>query len=230
MTFEFKREIYENDPPIRAMDDAEGPGAAVPNDREDSYASYLKQQGLKHDLSDAGNAERFVAQHGSDVRYVAEWKTWLMWDDQRWKIDGVKKIQELAKETAKSIHNEASWIETRSAADSVSSWANQSRNRSKLNAMLELTQSVEGIARRPADFDADHEVVNTASGVIDLRTGELTLHDKDRLLTKVIPVEYDPDAVCPNWDNFVSDICCGDDEFATWLQRAIGYSFTGSRD
>ncbi len=35
-------------------------------------------------LTDLGNSERFVAQHGQDVRYCYQWGKWLGWTGARW--------------------------------------------------------------------------------------------------------------------------------------------------
>jgi len=36
-------------------------------------------------LDDIGNAQRFARQHAENVKYVAAWKKWLVWDGMRWR-------------------------------------------------------------------------------------------------------------------------------------------------
>jgi hypothetical protein len=37
--------------------------------------------------TELGNAYRFVARHGGDLRYCKTRRKWLVWDDARWKLD-----------------------------------------------------------------------------------------------------------------------------------------------
>jgi putative DNA primase/helicase len=32
-------------------------------------------------------AERLLREHGSDIRYIAPWKKWVVWDDTHWQVD-----------------------------------------------------------------------------------------------------------------------------------------------
>ena len=46
-------------------------------------------------------------------------------------------------------------------------------------------------------------------------------------MTRLAPVEFDPDAECPRWISFLGDIMDGNENLVSFLQRAIGYSLTG---
>jgi putative DNA primase/helicase len=65
-------------------------------------------------------------------------------------------------------------------------------------------------------------------GTVDLRTGERIDTDGTFLSARWTPVIYDPDATCPRWDRFVSEIMQGDTEMVAFLQRLAGYAATGS--
>ena len=58
-------------------------------------------------LTDTGLAERFALQHGDDVRYCHAWGKWLVWDGTRWKIDDGGMVDQLGKQTVRSILREA---------------------------------------------------------------------------------------------------------------------------
>ena len=53
------------------------------------------------------------------------------------------------------------------------------------------------------DFDADPWVLCVSNGLIDLRTGELIPHRPDALCTKQINLDYDPQATCPQFMEFI---------------------------
>ena len=79
----------------------------------------------------------------------------------------------------------------------------------------------------PEDLDRDPWLLNASNGTIDLRTGTLQPHRREDLLTRCIPVAYDPDAACPTWDSFLARIMAGNANLISFLQRAVGYALTG---
>jgi putative DNA primase/helicase len=94
--------------------------------------------------------------------------------------------------------------------------------------MVELAKSEPGIAQRPDAFDCDPWALNVANGTLDLRTGQLRPHDRADMITKLAPVTFDPDAKHPTLARYIADVTSGDADFAAYLQRAAGYSLTGS--
>jgi putative DNA primase/helicase len=62
----------------------------------------------------------------------------------------------------------------------------------------------------------------------DLKTGKLSPHSSDQLNLKRVLINYNPDAKCPTWHKFLGDIFLGDKELIGWVERALGYSLTGS--
>ena len=58
-------------------------------------------------LTDAGNAERFVARNRSVVRYAHGWDSWLVWDGARWARDYHRQVYGLAVKTARAIPRSA---------------------------------------------------------------------------------------------------------------------------
>jgi putative DNA primase/helicase len=54
--------------------------------------------------TDMGNAKRFIALFGENIRYCAELKTWLLWTGIVWAKDSLGGVIELAKGTVERIH------------------------------------------------------------------------------------------------------------------------------
>lgn len=77
------------------------------------------------------------------------------------------------------------------------------------------------------DFDAEPDLLNTRSGVVDLRTGQLVAHSPDQRFMHVTAVDFDPSADQSMWLNWLTDTFNGDSEVVNWLQLAAGYSITG---
>lgn len=70
--------------------------------------------------------------------------------------------------------------------------------------------------------DQDTEMVNVANGLLNWRTGDLAGHDPDVVSTAQIPVEWNPDAVCPAVDRFLSEVL--PDDAVEFVIELIGYS------
>jgi putative DNA primase/helicase len=104
----------------------------------------------------------------------------------------------------------------------------RSESHSRIMDMIGLAKSEPEIPVRPQQLDADPWVLNLANGTLDLRTGQLREHRREDLITKLAPVAYDPAAPCPRWEAFLSRIFAGDAELIRFVQKAVGYSLTGS--
>ena len=57
------------------------------------------------------------------------------------------------------------------------------------------------------------------------RISDITISMK--AITKVSPINYDADAICPRWNRFIDEIMQGNTAVSRYLQKAIGYTMTG---
>src|SRR5215217_2810585 len=176
--------------------------------------------------TDTGNAERLADRHGANLRYCHPWGKWLLYDGTRWRVDDRGAVVRLAKDTARSIFEEAKEAHSDAAANQLGKWASSSLSESKLRAMILLCQSEPGIPVLPDELDASPDLLNVLNGTIDLRSGKLREHRREDLITRVAPVEYDPDANAPAWETFLERVLPGE-ELRAFVQRALGYSATG---
>lgn len=179
-------------------------------------------------LTDLGNAERFARDHAGRVRYCHPWKTWFCWDGRRWKEDSTGEVKRLARETIRRMYKEAADIPDETIRKSVAKHAIKSESEARIRAMLELAKSEPGIPILPEDFDQDPWLFNIENGTLDLRTGRLLPHRREHLITKLAPVDYDPNAECPRFKSFLERIFGGNRDTIRFVQRAIGYTLTGS--
>ena len=53
-------------------------------------------------------------------------------------------------------------------------------------------------------------------------------HDPEDYITQLVDVPFDPEAKAPTWGAFLKDIFLGNQSVIDYVQRAIGYSLTGS--
>jgi putative DNA primase/helicase len=185
----------------------------------------LHSRGRK--LTDYGNAERFVAQHRAVVRFVPQWRQWIHWTGKRWARDSTGEAIRLAKETVRSIYQEASAERDADQRKAIASHAARSESVGRLKAMLELAESEAGIPIEPNQLDADAMLLNVENGTIDLRAGTLRPHSPTDLITKLAPVAFEPQAVHAAWSKFLTDVTDADADLVAFLQRLAGYCVTG---
>ncbi len=172
------------------------------------------------------NARRFVRQHGDLVLYCKQWKSWLVYDGKRWRKDITDSVVLRAKITARSILAEAQRAIDDKQSEQLIKWSKFTKSGKGLREMLWSSQSE--LPALADEFDADSMLLNCANGTLDLRTEHLRAHDRSDKLTKLINVEYDPDAKCPQWMEFIYYIMGGNERLITFLRRAVGYSLTGN--
>ena len=187
-----------------------------------TYNPVEKSESLAPQHTDLANAERFIADHGDITRYCTARGKWLVWDGARWRGDDTEVVVALAQHTVKKMVDQA--MKNNRMADARH--ATYSGARSRIEAMLTLARPY--LAVRVEDLDSDPMRFNVANGTLDLRTGELKEHDAADLITKLSPVNSDPNAECPIWLDFLDDITAGDRDLAGYLQRAVGYTMTGT--
>lgn len=181
-------------------------------------------------LDDTGNSERFTAQHGDNVRYDHSTVHWYIWAMSHWRQDDDGGIQRLAKATARAIYEEAAAaakVGRDEEAAHLSKWARTSAAESRRNAMLNLARAELPIAVTHDQFNRHDLLLNCLNGTLDLATWGLRPHDRADMLTYVLPVAYDPAAVCPLWDAFLARITGGDGALADFLARAVAYTLSG---
>ena len=178
--------------------------------------------------TDYGNAERLIHHHGQNLHWDVRRGKWLHWNNKYWEIDESGAVIRLAKAVARQIYAEAASIEDSTTRKEVAKYARSCESRAKILAMIELAKSLENITIMPDQLDKDPWKLNVQNGTINLKTGQIGTHKRDDLITKILPVAYDPSAKCPTWLTFLDRIMGGDTELIRFLQKGVGYSLTGS--
>lgn len=175
--------------------------------------------------TDAGNALRLKARHGGDLRYVHEWRKWLVWDGRRWIVDRTGEVVRRAKETARAMFHEADPGDGLPVDQELAKHAIRSEAGPRIREMIALAESE--LPATPSQLDADPYLLNALNGTVDLRTGHLRPHDHADLITKLAPVRYDPDAEAPIFEEFLARILPSA-PLRGFVQRALGYAASGA--
>jgi len=176
-------------------------------------------------MSDYGNAQRFIHQHGSKVFYCRAEDTWYFWDGRVWKPDTHNQIEVFAQNTARSIFEEIKYIQDVGFKTALEKWGRGSLNHARYVKMLKSASSHLPVSLER--FDNDKELLGVGNGVIDLKTGELLPPRREYMISKLCSVNYDPAAKCPRWIRFIEEIFAGNVDLIRFVKKMVGYWLTG---
>jgi putative DNA primase/helicase len=184
----------------------------------------MREQRRHYMRTDLGNAERFVDAHRDRVLWCPARKSFLFWDGKRYAWDERGEVVKLAHLTSRSIFHEAAYTEDEDEQKKIAGFAAVSQNTTRIRAML--TEAKPYLAVGMEELDRDPWLVNCQNGILDLRTGKLKDHDPADRITKIVPVEYDPEASCPRFLRFLKETLV-DDAVIKFVKRYSGYTLTG---
>ena len=63
------------------------------------------------------------------------------------------------------------------------------------------------------------------NGLYDLGKHCLISHNPDIFTTNLLPYDYDTDAKCPRWLQYLNEVFLSDQDIINFVQEAIGYAF-----
>lgn len=195
----------------------------------DSVGRYPPDDTMKFNLTDMGNAERLIRQYGDILRYSYERKKWLVWTGKLWQWDDGAKVTQLAKFTVRSIYQEAGNEPDEKRRKELADHARRSESDHRISAMISLAQSEAGIPVAIDKLDSNSWLLNVNNGTIDLKAGILQPHNPADLITKIIPLDYQPEATSEVWQGFLNKIFEGKAALISYIQRALGCSITGDQ-
>jgi hypothetical protein len=121
-------------------------------------------------LTDTGNAERFVARFGHVFRYCPQ-HGWYFWDDTRWKPNSVGRATRAATIVARKVVNELSLHLTgvtdpelaKAIEAGVKGWAKKSESQKGIGSTVGLGQWQKSIEAHISEFDRNLWAFNCAS-------------------------------------------------------------------
>ena len=178
--------------------------------------------------TDHAVALRFRRTYENAFRYVENLGGWQAYSPKRgtWAPDETHKAEAAMQFTCRQYAEEAQ----------TDSGLNAQQRRSIIFALLKagtvtsglkLARALRPIAGLRADnFDRDLMSLNTPAGLVDLRTGAVSEHAHENLVTKstaVAPAEGKP----VKWLRFLDEALGGDQELIDYMQILAGYWLTG---
>lgn len=184
--------------------------------------------------TEAGNAELFAAEHQGEYLYNNA-LGWLVWNGQKWSEgDGVDAfVKSEAIDFTRRMYYAASTRQTweldqtgevSKASKARMTHAIRSRSNKGVDAIVALNKA--GLYKPASFFDADPNTLNTPAGIIDLRTGKVSPHDREAYCTKITKAAPSDEGK-KEWTDFVNLVCCDDPDMVCYLQEVIGSTLFG---
>jgi hypothetical protein len=187
--------------------------------------------------NDTGNADRLADLYGEELVYCTERRSYYVWTGQVWKIDEFVEVEKRAEKTMLEALGEAKHISDPQRRAAFARFINKSLSRIGLSNLIHLAKKkVPQVGVN--DFDKNPWHLNVENGTVDLRTGVLEPHEADDLLSKCIPIRYDPRAESPKFMDFLFRIMGSHagaseaeniraEQLVSYLQKVFGCAATG---
>lgn len=212
------------------------------SDSQDSESSYTfsfnedkTKKIIPRSWDDQGRGLRMRDQFATVLKFNAVDKKWFFFNGSYWQEDiGNQKVELAAERVANSIKTEKPELKFSTKTDNdkaMNEWYKfQKDSRSHMAKMHMIDEFKKYVIVKHGEFDKEDMLLNTESGYVDLSSGELHDHDIDKKFSHQTVAEYSDNVDAPLWEKFLNQIFNNDEELIHYVQKAIGYSFTGSVD
>lgn len=181
---------------------------------------------------DTGRGQRLNDQFGEVFRYLADDKQWYFYNGSYWEPDNGRHIELATEKVVNSIKTEKpdSSFATKTGEDKImNEWRKFIKDsRSHMAKVHMIDEFKKYVTIDHGLFDHDNMILNTESGYVDLTNGELKDHDIKMMFSEQTTAEYSDNIDAPMWENFLDQIFNHDKELIHYIQKAVGYSATGS--
>lgn len=180
----------------------------------------------RYQRDEIGIGYAFADYYKPIARFDRERGIWYVYDGAIWRPDeNALAVAELAKKLADRLYTFALQIKDEDTRNRYIKRVQKLQMRKNRRTMIEDAKSVYPVPH--SLFDHNTNLFNCKNGTLNLTTGEFKPHDPADFLTMMSGVTYDPNAACPRWEQFISEVMCNDSDLALYLQKALGYALTG---
>lgn len=196
-----------------------------------------------YEFNEMDNSRRFLAANAADIRYVVDTGQWLVWTGGRWEYDPAEALMlqraalairaltieaQAVTASAKAAKDKEMRALLEQKARAITSFRDKSLSHRALKAITALASTDPSVRILSVALDADPLLIGVKNGVVDLRTGRLIQATREQLITRCAGTDFDPKAKAPHWEQHISLITRQSAGMAKYLQRAVGYSLTGT--
>lgn len=196
--------------------DAERNNAAGEGDGNDAGGGSGGGESVPAPFTEDAIALEFTTRFGADWSYVAAWGQWLTWSGARWERETTLRAFDLARLVCRDSVAQAPKPNIKARLSCAGAVA----------AVERLARADRRHAAETDKWDRDPWLLNAPRGVVNLRTGNLSPHDRMLAMTKMTTAS--PNGDCPVWRQFLATVTADDAELQAYLRRVVGYGLTGA--
>jgi P4 family phage/plasmid primase-like protien len=229
------------------------PGDWTPANIKLRYASALEQNelgsaaGEEYEDSEYGFARRVCdllsdELYGERAMFIHQWSKWVTWTGRQFEVGVAKEIMEATVQVSKQLLDEPpppsgdpKEDKARLAAHIATCKKYQTQrgfDSIRRIAELMLARNFDSLDKKTDLFHCENYTLRFDSETGAVQKLDHVPSNKNTLLSQVA---YIPDAKCPRWEKFISEIAVGADGrpspgLADYLQRIAGFCLTGRVD
>lgn len=176
---------------------------------------------------DEGHADAVLMLYPNRFLFVPEWG-WLSWTGTHYDgAGGVLQLRRAVVDTMIRRMNAANELRRDEKGNKIAD-AIQAACRPNTSRVKAVVTALEAhLDARTSEFDADPHLLNTASGVVDLRTKKLHPHNPAQRFVYCLETPYDPQADDSEWRKFLTAAIAGGEDVLDVVQVSMGYWVTG---
>jgi putative DNA primase/helicase len=176
-------------------------------------------------------AEILYERNKSELLFDVERSVYLIYTGSYWLVDynnhylegRIGQLQSYFKEQATSENDSAE-------KKRLIACAKRCSNITSIRSIASILHiAVQSIRIETNSLDANGDLLNFPNGTLELSTQRLRQHNPEDRITSVMSYNYDPEAKCPTWINFLNTMFEGDEEIIQFIKKALGYTLSNDQ-
>ncbi|PKL09212.1 MAG: hypothetical protein CVV51_04865 [Spirochaetae bacterium HGW-Spirochaetae-7] len=169
----------------------------------------------------SGLSESVADTFGESLAYIPELKNWVVWDGSRWAVDQSGQIIQVAKLVCRACASKAE-----SDLPSWKAWRSLEAS-GKLTGAVAIAATDPRFVRRLGEFDSDPWSLNTAHGLVNLKSGEIHNNEAGDFCINLAGAAPDFDTEPLAFVQFIREIADGREDLAGWIIARMAIALTG---
>ncbi|HSA05990.1 MAG TPA: phage/plasmid primase, P4 family [Candidatus Gastranaerophilales bacterium] len=176
---------------------------------------------MKSKISDLQVADELYGELKEKIKFDSITGKWLIWADKRWALTEETAVISMCADLILQKLNNNSKQENMPNNCIYQRLTSQQKIKNSLELIKpKLTTNLK-------QLNTNDNLFNCANGTVNLNEGILLPHNKDDLITKISGVEFQKDAECILWLEFLKKITNNNKEYIDFLQEVVGSCLSG---
>jgi putative DNA primase/helicase len=190
----------------------------------------LPVSAVSDQFTDMRLAAVFTEMFRAELRYWPEVGKWLVFDGRRWTTDAPGGAFPYIRKMIEALYSRAAACTDYGQRSEMLKVILKLEEHQRQKTILEAAKVRPELIISSAELDQHHMLLTCSNGTIDLNYGTLRQHRADDFMTRMTAIDFNPDAKCPLFEKFLSQIFDGNENIIRYLQRFAGYCLTGRTD